>query len=402
MHATRDGLLSASMLSRTLVALVAAAVAAKKRGGKQVTPPLDAHEAAGSEFRAVGASNDHFKPAVGEQFVPVIGDGIHEVKIRNRTGSPARLRQRMLALLNAQCAGRRYRNRRPCRCHPPAPLTSPSLPRVAPMLRSALSSRAGRGGSTLAEQLIFSTTIAPPFLLDEPAKAMWLDENNHKISTVNWDALRCDFSKFNHTLLLNWQHWRGEFTRQRKLLNYRSFEEMRRRCFSAGNGGHLRAVKTIRQSGELDLVAKQSQPHDEAQIPVPSVLRAHHSNRGVGCAADRQAVHARAHRRQLLVRAHAARPPPALDTQVGKKLGAAAAGPRRQEPDDHRPGGQRGVDGLARGQHVVLLRAHPQGCGLRAQPAAAAEAAREEGAVGGPPAEGDVHGMLEHAWHACA
>lgn len=85
------------------------------------------------------------------------------------------------------------------------------------------------------EQLIFSTTIAPPFLLDEPAKAMWLDTNNHKVATVNFDALRCDFSKFNHTLLLSWQHWRGEFTRQRKLLNYCSFEELRRRCFTAGN-----------------------------------------------------------------------------------------------------------------------------------------------------------------------
>jgi hypothetical protein len=116
--------------------------------------------------------------------------------------------------------------------------------------------RAGRGGSTLAEQLIFSTTIAPPFLLDEPAKSMWLDANNHRVSTVNFDALRCDFSKFNHTLLLSWQHWRGEFTRQRKLLNYRSFQDMRKRCFTAGNGGHVRAVKTIRMQGELDLVGK--------------------------------------------------------------------------------------------------------------------------------------------------
>ena len=57
--------------------------------------------------------------------------------------------------------------------------------------------------------------------------------------SVNFDALRCDFSKFNHTLLLSWQHWRGEFTRQRKLLNYKSFDDMRRRCFTAGN---VRAV----------------------------------------------------------------------------------------------------------------------------------------------------------------
>ena len=188
--------------------MLAAAVAALK------TVPMDAHAAAASEYRAQAAS-DHFQQAAGDAFVPVIGDGIHK-PVLNRSGSPARLRQRKLALLNAQW----------------------------------------RGGSTLAEQLIFSTTIAPPFLLDEPAKAMWLDDNRHKVSTVNFDALRCDFSKFNHTLLLSWQHWRGEFTRQRKLLNYRSFEDLRRRCFTAGNGGHVRALKTIRMTGELDLIAK--------------------------------------------------------------------------------------------------------------------------------------------------
>lgn len=177
---------------------------------------MDAHTAAASEYQPQGAM--HFAPAAGDLFVPVVGDGIHPARASKRNGSatPARKRQRRLALLNAQW----------------------------------------RGGSTLAEQLIFSTTISPPFLLDEPAKAMWLDVNNHLVSTVNFDALRCDFSKFNHTLLLSWQHWRGEFTRQRKLLNYRSFDEMRRRCFTAGNGGHVRAVKTIRMQGELDLVGR--------------------------------------------------------------------------------------------------------------------------------------------------
>ena len=193
--------------SMAMLALFAALATTRLR-----TAPMDAHAAAASEYRAQAAS-EHFTAAAGDQFVPVIGDGLHAPK--NRTGAQVR-RQRKLVLLNAQW----------------------------------------RGGSTLAEQLIFSTTIAPPFLLDEPAKAMWLDDNNHKISTVNFDALRCDFSKFNHTLLLNWQHWRGEFTRQRKLLNYRTFEEMRRRCFSAGNGGHVRAVKTIRMSGELDILSK--------------------------------------------------------------------------------------------------------------------------------------------------
>lgn len=37
----------------------------------------------------------------------------------------------------------------------------------------ALLNAAWRGGSTLAEQLFFSTMATPPFLLDEPANARW-------------------------------------------------------------------------------------------------------------------------------------------------------------------------------------------------------------------------------------
>ena len=114
-----------------------------------------------------------------------------------------------------------------------------------------------RGGSTLGEQLIFSTTVASPFLLDEPAKAMWQDENHHSVAIANFNALRCDFHQFNHSLLLSWQHWRGEFTRQRRLLNYKSFPELQNRCRNAGNGGHLRAIKTIRMSGELGQLARE-------------------------------------------------------------------------------------------------------------------------------------------------
>lgn len=195
-------------------------------GGLRTAPPMDAHEAAKSEYHAIPVSRESFT-AAGTDYVPVIGDGLHEANLsatNGTSGKRAPRRPRILALLNAQW----------------------------------------RGGSTLAEQLIFSTTIAPPFLLDEPAKAMWLDGNNHKVSTVNFDALRCDFSKFNHTLLLSWQHWRGEFTRQRKLLNYMSFAALRRRCFSAGNGGHLRALKTIRMTGDLDEIVRscQRERHD--------------------------------------------------------------------------------------------------------------------------------------------
>ena len=231
---------------------------------------MDAHAAAKSEYRPLGDAEGKF---VGD-FVPLIGDGVRPVSIelRGNTSSrgPQARRQKRLVLLNAQW----------------------------------------RGGSTLAEQLIFSTTIAPPFLLDEPAKAMWLDSNNHKPATyappihararctraqhtakrvhargkqrcvvvpeekihhsvasscvcrVNFDALRCDFSKFNHTLLLSWQHWRGEFTRQRKLLNYRTFEELRRRCFTAGNVRRGRKRSSIVCPSEpTPLSANLNQPH---------------------------------------------------------------------------------------------------------------------------------------------
>ena len=125
-----------------------------------------------------------------------------------------------------------------------------------PRTKLALLNAQWRGGSTLAEQLIFSTTVAPPFLLDEPAKAMWHDENHHTVASVLFNALRCDFSQYNHTHLLAWQHWRGEFTKQRKLLNYNSFAQMRRYCQRAGTGGRVRAVKTIRMTGTLSAVAK--------------------------------------------------------------------------------------------------------------------------------------------------
>ena len=111
--------------------------------GRATTSGMDAHEAAKSEYKPLADTEGKIVDA----FVPVIGDGIRPVSLAQRANAssrgPAARRQRRLALLNAQW----------------------------------------RGGSTLAEQLIFSTTIAPPFLLDEPAKAMWLDTNNHKPAT---------------------------------------------------------------------------------------------------------------------------------------------------------------------------------------------------------------------------
>ena len=71
-----------------------------------------------------------------------------------------------------------------------------------------------RGGSTLAEQLIFENTLLPPFLLDEPAMARWDDNKGHSVAAANLGALQCDFELFNTSHLLVWEHWRGVYTRQ--------------------------------------------------------------------------------------------------------------------------------------------------------------------------------------------
>ena len=105
-----------------------------------------------------------------------------------------------------------------------------------------------RGGSTLAEQLLFQTMIATPFLMDEPAKARWDDKEHHSVARANLGALQCDFSLFNETMLVDWQHWRGVFTRQKRALSHASIDAMRARCTSHG---HIRALKTIRMGGEL-------------------------------------------------------------------------------------------------------------------------------------------------------
>lgn len=112
-----------------------------------------------------------------------------------------------------------------------------------------------RGGSTLAEQLLFTTTIQEPFLLDEPARAKWVE---HDAASATYNALRCAFHQYNHSALLAWQHWRGEFAKMRRLLNFGAFGELQRRCRTAGGaGGHVRAVKAIRMVGDLHKVARE-------------------------------------------------------------------------------------------------------------------------------------------------
>jgi hypothetical protein len=149
------------------------------------------------------AARSEFQP-LGDVFVPVIGDGVRPVALMN--SSTARVsrarRQRRLALLNAQW----------------------------------------RGGSTLAEQLIFSTTIAPPFLLDEPAKAMWLDSNNHKIST----CARITSKPNNTAACLSPTDWMAGAQRTSWGVRHGHERHSHRATAHASQGAVLRCVPAVR------------------------------------------------------------------------------------------------------------------------------------------------------------
>ena len=112
------------------------------------------------------------------------------------------------------------------------------------MVVLALLNAVWRGGSTMAEQLLFSTTVTPPFLLDEPANARW---PQHSAVTSNLHALCCDFSQHNVTQLLRWEYWRGMLSDQVRALSYDSLADLKQHC----HGSSVRAVKTIRMKGEL-------------------------------------------------------------------------------------------------------------------------------------------------------
>eukprot|EP00310_Coccolithus_braarudii_P018909 CAMPEP_0183334600 /NCGR_PEP_ID=MMETSP0164_2-20130417/3167_1 /TAXON_ID=221442 /ORGANISM="Coccolithus pelagicus ssp braarudi, Strain PLY182g" /LENGTH=532 /DNA_ID=CAMNT_0025503779 /DNA_START=48 /DNA_END=1643 /DNA_ORIENTATION=+ len=112
-----------------------------------------------------------------------------------------------------------------------------------------------RGGSTIAEQLLFTTTNATSFVLDEPAAKLFRQKNATATATALFEALRCDFHQYNHTSLVKWQHWRGEFTEQKESLHHASFDAMRRKCRSTRV--QLRAIKTIRANGGLGRIANE-------------------------------------------------------------------------------------------------------------------------------------------------
>ena len=66
-----------------------------------------------------------------------------------------------------------------------------------------------RGGSTVAEQLLFTTIASKSlFLLDEPAmKLLVRAEKRSKSSMAQalFEALRCDFHQYNRSGLVSWQ-----------------------------------------------------------------------------------------------------------------------------------------------------------------------------------------------------
>jgi len=119
-----------------------------------------------------------------------------------------------------------------------------------------------RGGSTITEQLIFSTTASPVFLLDEPAAHFRPCAADHRGPCHSRDdkarylaaALSCDWSNFDAPALVRWQHWRGVFSRLPELLDHDGwqtgdFSAMRARCDAAGIRGGVRAAKLIRGRG---------------------------------------------------------------------------------------------------------------------------------------------------------
>ena len=66
-----------------------------------------------------------------------------------------------------------------------------------------------RGGSTIAEQLLFSTIASPSlFLLDEPAMKLITPADKRSTSSmaqVLLEALSCDFHQYNRSALVSWQ-----------------------------------------------------------------------------------------------------------------------------------------------------------------------------------------------------
>lgn len=125
-----------------------------------------------------------------------------------------------------------------------------------------------RGGSTVTEQLLFTTSMERLFILDEPAFAVSAvmrasalshlrilpEEMRPTIAAANADALDCDFARYNKSALAQWQRSRGQLSGLPALQQASSsFKKLVHLCRK--QRPELRALKTIRMIGSLDAFA---------------------------------------------------------------------------------------------------------------------------------------------------
>ena len=117
-----------------------------------------------------------------------------------------------------------------------------------------------RGGSTLAEGIIFTTCkeASSLFLLDEPSftalalarqhNSVFPDELRPRIAATNAEAIACHLHHFNHSALLPWVGYRANFSGLPSP-KFTTYSELLRTCRS--RGANRRALKTIRMVGSL-------------------------------------------------------------------------------------------------------------------------------------------------------
>lgn len=110
----------------------------------------------------------------------------------------------------------------------------------------------------MSEQLLFTTTTGPVFLLDEPAAAShqfmaafdshtFTQDVRDNVAAANVEALCCNFVAFNSSFLQRWQGVRGDASGLSLLREDRTFAELQHACSSAQS----RALKSIRMIGSL-------------------------------------------------------------------------------------------------------------------------------------------------------
>ena len=125
---------------------------------------------------------------------------------------------------------------------------------------SMLLSAQWRGGSTVTEQLVFTTCKEGVFVLDEPAAVAKVlgsslshgrvvpDAIRPEIAAANADALACNFSRFDTRALVGWQRERVHLTGL-SAHPPTSYDHLLQRCLH--HKPEHRAIKTIRVAGHL-------------------------------------------------------------------------------------------------------------------------------------------------------